>query len=61
MDRLVEKLDSKLREWKPDIAEVVKQRVVELIDLADDDVLDIMRSRNVEQQVLDLLDEPSSE
>ena len=60
MDRLAEKLDSKLREWKPDIAEVVKQRVVELIDLADDDVLDIMRSRNVEQQVLDLLDEPSS-
>ncbi|MGH8476164.1 MAG: hypothetical protein ACRER2_10405 [Methylococcales bacterium] len=60
MDKVAEKLDSKLREWKPDIAELVKQRVVELIDLADHDALDITLSRNVEQQVLDLLHEPST-
>jgi hypothetical protein len=31
--------------------------VAEIIDLADQDALDIMRSRTVEQEVLDLLDE----
>jgi len=38
--------------------EQVRQRVAEIMDLADQDVLDIMRSRAVEQEVLDLLDEP---
>ena len=44
MDRVAEKLDSKLRGWKPDIAIAVKQRVEELIDLADHDALDITRT-----------------
>jgi hypothetical protein len=58
MDALVEKLDAKLRQWKPDTVEQVRQRVAEIMDLADQDALDIMRSRAVEQEVLDLLDEP---
>ena len=56
MDILAEKLDTKLREWKPDTAEQVRQRVAEIIDLADQEALDVMRSRAVEQEVLDLLD-----
>jgi len=57
MEILVERLDAKLREWRPDIAELVKRRIAEIIDLADQDVLDILRSRTVEQEVFDLLDE----
>ena len=34
-----------------------RARVMEVIELADDDVLDVMRSRACEQEVLDLLDE----
>lgn len=56
MDVLAERLDTKLREWKPDTAEQVRQRVAEIIDLADQDALDVMQSRAVEQEVLDLLD-----
>ena len=50
MEILAERLDSKLREWRPDIAESVRQHVTEIIDLADQDALDIMRSRIVEQE-----------
>ena len=60
MDTLVEKLDAKLRQWKPDTAEQVRQRVAEIMDVADQDALDIMRSRAVEQEVLDHLDEPTT-
>ena len=60
MDALAERLDAKLREWKPNIATAVRERISEIIDLADQDALDIMRSRAVEQEVLDLLDEPIS-
>ena len=58
MDVLAERLDAKLREWEPNIAAEVRERISEIIDLADQDALDIMRSRAVEQEVLDLLDEP---
>lgn len=58
MDALIEKLQEKLRQWKPAIAEQVRQYVEELIDLADQDTLDLVRSRVIEQEVLDLLDEP---
>ena len=61
MDVLVKRLDVKLREWEPNIAAAVRERITEVIDLADRDVLDIMRSRAVEQEVLDLLDEPISQ
>ena len=60
MDVLAERLDAKLREWKPNTVAEVRERVSEIIDLADQDVLDIMQSRFVEQEVLDLLDEPIS-
>jgi hypothetical protein len=60
VDALAEKLDTKLREWKPETAAQVRQRVEEVIDLADHDVLDLMRSRTAEQEVLDLLDEPTT-
>ncbi len=60
MDVLAERLDAKLREWKPNTAAEVRQRVTEIINLADHDVLDIMQSRSVEQEVLNLLDEPTT-
>lgn len=61
MDVLLEKLDVKLREWKPETAQDAKQRVAEIMQVADEDGLDILRSRSREQEVLDLLDEPTIE
>ena len=58
MDALVQELDTKLRQWQPDIAQQVRQCLAEIIELADQDALDLLRSRAVEQEVLDLLDEP---
>jgi hypothetical protein len=60
MDALVEKLDTKLRQWTPETAEQVRQRVAEIIALADQDALDVLRSRMVEQEVLDILDAPTT-
>jgi hypothetical protein len=60
MDALLETLDAKLREWKPETAAQVRERVSEIISLADQDVLDLMRSRSVEQEVLDMLDDSPS-
>ncbi|MCE2396662.1 hypothetical protein J4G02_19185 [Candidatus Poribacteria bacterium] len=60
MDVLAEKLDAKLREWEPNTVAEVRERITEIINLADHDVLDIMQSRSVEQEVLNLLDEPVS-
>ena len=60
MDVLAEKLDAKLREWQPNTAAEVRERVAEIIDLADYDVLDIIQSRSVEQEVLNLLDESTT-
>jgi hypothetical protein len=57
MDTLAEKLDARLREWRPETAAIARERIGEVIELADHDVLDIARSRAAEQEVLDLLDE----
>jgi hypothetical protein len=38
----------------------VHQQLTEVIELADQDVLDLMRSRAAEQEVLDLLDESTT-
>ncbi len=46
--------------WKPETVARVRERVAEVIELADEDVLDVMRSRFGEQEVLDLLDESST-
>ncbi len=58
MDALAEKLDGRLREWKPETAAEARERIAEVIELADRDILDIARSRAAEHEVLDLLDEP---
>jgi hypothetical protein len=58
MDALAEKLDARLREWTPETAAQARERIAEIIELADSDVLGIVRSRAAEQEVLDLLDEP---
>ena len=60
MDALVERLDAKLREWKPAMAAHVRECVAEIIALADQEALDLLRSRAVEQEVLDMLDEPAA-
>ena len=58
MDALAERLDARLRQWKPETAAHVRERVEEVIELADHDVIDLIRSRAGEQEVLDILDEP---
>lgn len=60
MDTLAERLDQKLREWEPDVASQVRMRVAEIIEVADQGLLDLVRSRRAEQEVMDLLDEPSA-
>jgi hypothetical protein len=60
MDALAEKLDARLRTWKQETAAEVRQRVAEVLELADGDALDLMRSRAREQEVLDLLDAPAA-
>jgi hypothetical protein len=56
MDSVVESLNTKLSQWTPDVAAQVKRSILEIIEMADQDILDIGRSRQVEQEVLDLLD-----
>jgi hypothetical protein len=57
MDALAERLDNKLREWKPETAELARQRIVEIIEVTDQDALDLLRSRSVEQEVMDIIDD----
>ena len=61
MDAVVEKLDEKLREWEAATANEVRRRIIEIIELADEDALDLLRSRVAEQEVMDLLDEPPTQ
>jgi len=60
MDVLAERLDQKLRQWSSETAEQVRSEVIEIIELADRGLLDLVRSRKVEQEVLDLIDEPTT-
>ncbi len=60
MDLLAKRLDKKLQEWSPETAKRVRCEVDELIKLADQGLLELVRSRKVEQEVLDLLDEPTT-
>ena len=55
MDALAEKLDARLREWKPETTAEARERITEVIELADHGAPDIARSRAAEQEVLDLL------
>jgi len=56
MDAMAERLDSKLREWEPGKADLARQRIAEIIEATDHDALDILRSRAVEQGVLEAID-----
>jgi hypothetical protein len=60
MEPLLEKLEIRLREWRPETATHVRRVLAETIDLADHDALDLGRSRAVEQEVLDLTARGSS-
>jgi hypothetical protein len=57
MEALLERLDLKLREWRPETANDVRERLSEIMELADQDALDLGRSRIVEQEILDLIDD----
>jgi hypothetical protein len=58
VDAIAEKLDTKLSTWKPEISRQVRALVSAVIDAADNDALDILRSRKAEREVLDQLDAP---
>jgi len=60
VDAIAEKLDVKLSTWKPEVSREVRAVVSDVIEAADNDALDVLRSRAVEQEVLDQLDEPTS-
>ncbi len=57
MDALLETLNAKLREWKPETAAEMRERVSEIMSPADQDGLDLLRSRAVEQEVLRTIDD----
>ncbi|HZZ28886.1 MAG TPA: hypothetical protein VFE46_12865 [Pirellulales bacterium] len=61
MDVIAAKLDEKLRQWRPDTAEQVRQQVAEIMQWADSNAVDVARSRRVEQEVLDLIDAPQAQ
>jgi hypothetical protein len=56
MTAIAEQLDRKLAAWKPETVAEVERLVGDIIDWADADALDLMRSRDLEQEVLDVLD-----
>ena len=56
MTAIAKKLDARLNRWTPETAKKAKQLVAEMIELADHDALDLVRSRKVEQEVLDIFD-----
>lgn len=60
MSPLVQQLSVKLDQWEPEVSRKVESLVAEIMDLADAGALELLRSRAIEQEVLDLLDEPPS-
>ena len=60
MDALIQELEIKLRQWQLATVEQVGRYLVEIIELADQDALELLRSRLVEQEVLDIIDEPKT-
>ena len=57
MTAIAQKLDHKLETWDTERAAQVERLVAEIIELADADAIDLLPSRQVTQEVLDLLDE----
>lgn len=60
MPSVAQKLAERFDEWEPELALKVESLVGEIIELADLDLLDLGRTRRIEQEVLDLLDEPDT-
>lgn len=60
MDALAKQLDAKLRKWQPEKADQVRRRISEIIELAHQDVFDVSQSRLVDQEVLDMIDAPTT-
>jgi len=58
MGTLLERLGLRLREWGQTKANQVRHALVKGVYLANNDAPDLMRSRAVEQEVLNLIDEP---
>jgi hypothetical protein len=56
MTAIAKKLDARMNRWAPETAKKVERLVTEIIELADHDALDLVRSRQVEQEVLDIID-----
>ncbi len=56
MTAIAEQLDRKLAAWRPETVAEVERLVGDIIDWADADALDLMRSRDPEQEVSDVLD-----
>ena len=56
MTAIAKKLDARLNRWAPETAKREHQLVTEIIELADHDALDLVCSRKVEQEVLDIID-----
>ena len=51
MTAIAKKLDARMNRWAPETAKKVERLVAEIIELADHDALDLVRSRQVEQEV----------
>jgi hypothetical protein len=60
MTAIADKLDQRLQMWDSETAAAVERLVNEIISLADQDALGLLRSRHVEQEVLNILDEPQA-
>jgi hypothetical protein len=60
MSPIAQQLAEKLDQWEPEVSRRVETLVAEIMDLAEAGALEFLRSRAVEQEVLDLLDEPVS-
>jgi len=54
---LIKRLETRLNTWEPHIVNEVMEQVEQIIELADNDVLDIICPRNIEQEVLEIIDE----
>ena len=60
MTAIAEQLDRKLRDWPAEKSATVEKLVSDIIEFAEEDSLDLLRSREVEQEVLDLIDAPEA-
>ena len=57
MTKVVEKLDERMRQWDATKVAQAERLVEDIIHWGDADALDLMRSREREQEVLDLIDD----